>query len=227
MLETIENVSNPIASAFTHVSTSCTVIILLRELKSFRLIQEWRTHIHIKALHFEAAAQYRKAIDDNEAGRYGDEVARLGVAQECSQKGDNLCRKTKAISKIVQTNARDLLTSITSDLARSTRDNDLIYHKDVPSPSSLPIIVEATVAKLVVAPELLQPERLVGSANEPPIFGELVAHGVRTAVGGYLLCSWNRTQLTRCVELYEDRRSNWIKEEVLNLQKTLNSEVTM
>ncbi|KAG8880476.1 pH-response regulator protein palA/rim20 [Tulasnella sp. 332] len=173
--------------------------------------QEWRAHIEIKALHFEAVAQFHKAQDDNNGGRYGDEVARLQIAKQCSQKCNELCRRNRnSIVRPVQENARDLLKSVEADCATAVKDNDLIYHQDVTAVSQLPVIKEADIVKAAIAPELVHPDRLVGSDSEPPIFGDLVAHGVRMAV-----------------ELYQDRRSNWIKDEILDLQRALDSQVTI
>ncbi|KAG9001425.1 pH-response regulator protein palA/rim20 [Tulasnella sp. JGI-2019a] len=174
-------------------------------------LPEWRTHIEIKTLHFEAVAQFRKARDDNTGGRYGVEVARLDVAKTCSQKCNELCRRNRnSIASLVQSNASDLLKSVEGNWTTANKDNDLIYHQDVPSESHVPVIKEADIVKAAIAPELVHPDSLVRSDSEPPIFGDLVAHGVRMAV-----------------ELYQDRRSNWIKDEIFDLQKTLDSRITI
>ena len=41
----------------------------------------------MKQLHFEAAAQYRLSKEDLEKSRYGEEIARLKVAEGCAKKG--------------------------------------------------------------------------------------------------------------------------------------------
>lgn len=197
------------------------------------MIQEWRSHIEIKALHFEAVAQFQKAQDDNNSGRYGDEVARLQIAKECSQKCNELCRRSRSsIARLVQDDARDLLKSVEADFATASKDNDLIYHQDVTAMSQLPVIKEADIVKAAIGPELVHPDRLVGSEAEPPIFGDLVAHGVRMAVGKWEACDlkvWREFNAPPiiCAEIYEDRRSNWIKDEILDLQRALDSQVTM
>jgi hypothetical protein len=38
-------------------------------------------------MHFEAAAQYRLSQEDLEKSRYGEEIARLRVAEACAKKG--------------------------------------------------------------------------------------------------------------------------------------------
>lgn len=50
-------------------------------------LQSWINHITIKQLHFEAAAQFRMSQEDLDKGRYGDEIARLRVAEGLAKKG--------------------------------------------------------------------------------------------------------------------------------------------
>lgn len=145
--------------------------------------QEWLVHIEIKKLHFEAVAQYRKASDDNAAREFGDQIARLTIAKACAQQGLELYRRNKNVSKLLQANTADLLTALEPELAGLTRDNDLIYHQDVTPASRLTAIKEADVVKAVVVPELSDPNDTLRRNGELPIFGELVAHGVRMAVG--------------------------------------------
>jgi programmed cell death 6-interacting protein len=45
------------------------------------------SHITVKQMHFEAAAQFRLSIDDLEKSRYGEEIARLRVAEGLTKKG--------------------------------------------------------------------------------------------------------------------------------------------
>jgi programmed cell death 6-interacting protein len=70
----------PSAGFFPPVSSS---------LLSFPLPEKWIgwTHITVKQLHFEAAAQYRLSQEDLEKSRYGEEIARLKVAEACAKKG--------------------------------------------------------------------------------------------------------------------------------------------
>jgi programmed cell death 6-interacting protein len=50
-------------------------------------IQNWIAHITVKQMHFEAAAQYRLSQDDLDKSRYGEEIARLRVAESLAKKG--------------------------------------------------------------------------------------------------------------------------------------------
>jgi programmed cell death 6-interacting protein len=44
-------------------------------------------------MHFEAAAQYRLSQDDLEKSRYGEEIARLRVAEGLAKKGLDVGKK--------------------------------------------------------------------------------------------------------------------------------------
>jgi BRO1-like domain len=49
--------------------------------------QCWVPHLKIKQYHFEAAAQFRKSMDDSENARYGLELARLAQASQWARRG--------------------------------------------------------------------------------------------------------------------------------------------
>jgi hypothetical protein len=63
----IRDAVTPIWGAFPSVSESHTVP--LSAPGSGVIFQEWSVHIEVKHLHFSAAAQYRKSIDDTEHNR--------------------------------------------------------------------------------------------------------------------------------------------------------------
>lgn len=50
-------------------------------------MQNWIAHITVKQMHFEAAAQYRLSQEDLDKSRYGEEIARLRVAEGLAKKG--------------------------------------------------------------------------------------------------------------------------------------------
>lgn len=49
--------------------------------------QRWIPHLKIKQYHFEAAAQFRRSMDDSENARYGLELARLAQARQWARRG--------------------------------------------------------------------------------------------------------------------------------------------
>jgi programmed cell death 6-interacting protein len=76
-----------------------------------------------------------------------------------------------------------LLDQVQSDFTRSERDNDLIYHQDVPSPSALPPIVGASVISSTVPPGLDDPQKQL--VNEDMVFGSMISLGARQAIGSF------------------------------------------
>jgi programmed cell death 6-interacting protein len=131
--------------------------------------------------------------------RYGHEVARLASAQSTARRAFDTARRgaSKLVLEDVKvcyccpinyhlTIIQSLLEIVDSNLARAQRDNDLIYHQDVPS-ASLPVIQPASMVASVVPPGLSEPKKILG--NDNLIFGELISWGAQTAIGsrGYSL----------------------------------------
>jgi len=58
--------------------------------------KNWISHITVKQMHFEAAAQYRMSQEELEKSRYGTEVSRLKVAEGLAKKGLDVGKKNVA-----------------------------------------------------------------------------------------------------------------------------------
>jgi programmed cell death 6-interacting protein len=113
--------------------------------------------------------------------RYGYELARLFHAKTCATKAYDIARKGGVSPSVVQ-DAKGLVDALTQNIARAERDNDLIYHQDVPSISSLDIIAPAGMAKSTTPAGLLEPQSVLEKANESVIFGELLPWGAKEAI---------------------------------------------
>ncbi|KAH8092591.1 pH-response regulator [Cristinia sonorae] len=166
----------------------------------------WLAHLETKQLHFEAAAQVRKSIDDLEANRYGNELTRLSLAKTLAQKGFDVARRA-AVAPAILNDIRSVLDNVQKNLHRAERDNDLIYHQDVPPATSLPPIQDASMVQSLVAKALLEPKTIV--KPDAVIFGELLGWGAR-----------------RAIDIYKDRCQNWIREEVMGRAQRLDDVVT-
>lgn len=70
------------------------------------------------------------------------------------------------------------------NIARAERDNDLIYHQDVPAASALPVIPEQPVAQISVPPGLKNPQCAIGT--EGVIFGGLLGWGASEAISKFI-----------------------------------------
>jgi programmed cell death 6-interacting protein len=73
---------------------------------------------------------------------------------------------------------------VQKNIARAERDNDLIYHQDVPAVSALPVIPEAPVAQLTVPPGLKDPQSAIG--NDGVIFGDMPGWGASEAISEFI-----------------------------------------
>lgn len=62
----------------------------------------------MKQLHFEAAAQYRLSQEELEKSRYGEEIARLRVAEGLTKKGIDAGRRGVADSVLSETKVSGL-----------------------------------------------------------------------------------------------------------------------
>jgi hypothetical protein len=80
--------------------------------------QNWIAHITVKQLHFEAAAQYRLSQEDLEKSRYGEEIARLKVAEACAKKG-------------LDTGKRGVANSVIEDLKVSYSHKQVLDYREL------------------------------------------------------------------------------------------------
>ncbi|EPQ54076.1 BRO1-domain-containing protein [Gloeophyllum trabeum ATCC 11539] len=162
----------------------------------------WIPHCEAKRYHFEAVAQYRKSVDDLEVSRYGHELSRLNQASMLAKKGYDIARRAGIAPAVVQ-DVKSLLDEVQKNIARAERDNDLIYHQDVPAPSALPVIAGAALVGSNTPTGLLQPSTVIGDGGV--IFGELLAWGAREAV-----------------DIYQNRKEETLKDGVFDRAQELD-----
>lgn len=75
---------------------------------------------------------------------------------------------------------KSLLETITPHQSRAQRDNDLIYHQDVPPSSALLAIQEAKLVTPTIPKGLVNPSIILLSTR--PLFSDLVSWGAREAI---------------------------------------------
>lgn len=80
---------------------------------------------------------------------------------------------------------QSLLAVVKDSYTRSERDNDLIYHKEVPSLAALPVISPAPMVKSDVPSGLQDPQAVL--QRDGVIFGELLAWGAKAAISKPLI----------------------------------------
>ncbi|KAI0766745.1 ALIX V-shaped domain binding to HIV-domain-containing protein [Irpex lacteus] len=168
--------------------------------------QGWIAHLETKELHFEGVSQFRKSVDDLEANRYGHEITRLTLANAAVRRGHEVGRKGRVAPAVLR-DIQSLVDAVQENLSRAEKDNDLIYHQEVPAASSLPQIKEVGMVQSMVSEALAEPKTALG--NDAVIFGELLGYGAKVAI-----------------EIYEDRRKSWIEEEVLARAQQMDDAAT-
>ncbi|KAG8763567.1 pH-response regulator protein palA/rim20 [Ceratobasidium sp. 423] len=168
--------------------------------------QEWINHLTLKKHHFEGVAQYRQSRSDLLSRKYGVELGRLKLAQSEVKQG--LERSSRGVAKPVVDDVKSLSKALETNFSRAQQDNDLIYHQNVPPESTLEPIVGVNMVNSIIDNKLKDPSLAIGNTDNA-LFAGLVSYGVRMAV-----------------EVYVDRRDNWIKEEVEGTVKQMDTDIT-
>ncbi|GAA5906375.1 hypothetical protein JCM6882_002712 [Rhodosporidiobolus microsporus] len=180
-----------------------------------RVVFPWdlTRHLLLKSAHFTSVAHYRKSLDDLGANRYGDELGRLELAErtlrEALVKAGVAARRGAAAQGVhgggaggggwegvldcVVRDLKSLQKTVSDNLARATKDNNLIYLATPTSPSLLPPLTSAPLARPLLPPTLSPPA--------PPPTNAWLAPLVPREVGAVL-------------ELWEDRKREWVRGEV-------------
>ncbi|OCH95381.1 BRO1-domain-containing protein [Obba rivulosa] len=139
----------------------------------------WLPHLESKELHFRAAAQVRKSVDDLEASRYGHEISRLTEALTLAKRGYEIARRG-GVAPAVLDDSKSILEIVQKDLVRAERDNSLIYHDDIPPISALPAIPEVSMVQSAVPIGLSDHKSVIG--NNEVLFAELVPDAAKVAI---------------------------------------------
>jgi programmed cell death 6-interacting protein len=166
----------------------------------------WLTHMQVKTLHFNAAAQFRKSCECISKNRYGEEIARLQLANGYVKRAFEMLR---SVSPSVVNDLKSLQQIIQTNLARAVKDNDVIYLEQIPSPSALPPIQQFEMVQPEAPADVLDPVSLMlnneqrsDSLPHPviglPLFQKLVPFAVHQAAS-----------------VYVDRKERIIKEDII------------
>lgn len=164
----------------------------------------WIPHLETKKYHFNAASQFRKSMDELEASRYGDEIQRLMIAEADAKKGFNIAKRA-GVAQAVLNDVKSLIDNVQKNLARAERDNDLIYHQNVPAPSVIAAIQEVSMVQSIIPPGLQDPKSVIG--NDGIIFGDMLGWGAREAIN-----------------IYNDNKGNLLQEKIVEPAQNFNEE---
>ena len=155
----------------------------------------WVKVVQVKSAHFVAVSEYFQALADGEANSHGSAIARLHLAEASSKsavqfaKGipnnpsaqSNLSSETgPSLKSITQRH----LENVIEKLSALIKDNDFIYHQNVPAEASLQPVSKTPAAKAIPVSELYQGQdiqRIIG----PDIFQKIVPMSVTESASMY------------------------------------------
>ncbi|TKA54500.1 hypothetical protein B0A53_03193 [Rhodotorula sp. CCFEE 5036] len=167
-----------------------------------------------KHAHFTAVAHYRRSLDDLGANRYGDELGRLRICERAladvllpSKPGGGGGKR--GVPEAVVRDLKSMHSMISENLARATKDNDLIYLASPTPPSSLPPIVPFPLAKPTPPRELLEPLNHLSSQQ-----------------GGAWLQAMLPSRVRDALEVWDDRKRVWFADEVQKVVRGLDDQAT-
>src|ERR1700730_13968058 len=98
-------------------------------------------------------------------------------------------------SSHVVTTLQSLLNTLQKNYTRSERDNNLIYHHEIPAASALAPIPETSMVRSVVPSGLENPKAVLG--EESLMFDELLGWGAREAISKSMTSQTFHAQSTR------------------------------
>ncbi|KAJ2855650.1 pH-response regulator protein palA/rim20 [Coemansia erecta] len=165
--------------------------------------QAWLDTFKVKKLYFSAEAQYRKAQDCLADCHYGEEVARMKLANDiCGQINELVLsdqRWSKSIRVCIVDMAKQQMELVSSNCSRAVHDNDVIYLDPVPSVSTLAAIPPYKLAQSKT-PEIVEnPGKFLGDEElGPPLFKGLVPFVIHQAAS-----------------LYEDRKEQLVTKDLI------------
>lgn len=181
----------------------------------------WITHMQIKALHFNAAAQFRKSCECISQDKYGEEVSRLQVASDFVRRAFDIIRSSgygRTGGSIAVTNdLKSLQQILASNLARAEKDNDVIYLESIPLFSSLPAILKTQMVKPIAPTEVSDPVSLMLNNDSRT---DLLPHPI---IGLPLFQKLVPFAVHQAASVYVDRKERLIKEDIISKLEELTA----
>ncbi|KAI7861408.1 BRO1-like domain-containing protein [Spinellus fusiger] len=173
----------------------------------------WLSHLQIKALHFHAAAQFRKSCECISQNKYGEEVARLQIANGHVKRACDMLKGLgdhNRVSGAVVSDLKSLAHIIHINLARAEKDNNVIYLEVIPPFSSLPTIQKTEMVKALAPTEVVDPVSLMMSNTNHRMDG--MPHPV---IGLPLFQKLVPFAVHQAASVYADRKERLLKEDIL------------
>ncbi|KAF4471698.1 vacuolar -sorting bro1 [Fusarium albosuccineum] len=155
----------------------------------------WLMMIQIKTNLLNSMAQYYQALADDEANQHGIAVGRLQAAEVQAKEAERVAKNFPSsvpLSSNLSAECGGLLQELTkrhystvqNQLQSLLRDNDYIYHQEVPAEASLEAVAKLPAAKPIPVSELYAGQdiqRITG----PDLFAKIVPFAVTESASLY------------------------------------------
>ncbi|TPX33881.1 hypothetical protein SmJEL517_g03330 [Synchytrium microbalum] len=152
----------------------------------------WADLVRVKAKHFQAISMYHKALQLETENKYGEIVGHLQLAEIYAREAQKLATSFQSSFPSFTTTSLSTTSSdsgsagqsttvaaalveitklnvnvISDHKTRATKDNDLIYHENVPNPDTIPAVDKLAAVKPITFAEVCAG----GAADIPKIIG--------------------------------------------------------
>lgn len=140
-------------------------------------------------------AQYYQAMTDDEAGQHGIAVGRLQVAETQAKEAERVARNFPSSTPlssnlsaecggVLQEVAKRHHSTVQNQLQSLLRDNDYIYHQEVPTEASLEAVAKLPAAKPIPVSELYAGQD-IQHITGPDLFSKIVPFAVTESASLY------------------------------------------
>lgn len=186
----------------------------------------WLNHIIVKQYHFAAASQYRKSQEDLSNSRYGDEIARLQLAETHVKTALGTSKKALPnSSEALMSDLKGLQGVVEINLKRARKDNELIYLEPVTTAGSLPTIAGARTVQAKLPVEIARPFDCLRAPSSTPPAAQSGFEDILPALGKPLLGALVPYGAHVAVSVYEDRKDRWWRDNVEGKRQELEAVV--
>ncbi len=148
----------------------------------------WIVHCQTKAQYFLALANTKKAAEMIASDAYGKELCRLEMALQFAREAKSLLDqygKVKESGKVVPpeliADITSIMAHVSKNLERAKKDNDIIYHDQIPSRDAIGDIGVAVVANPIPFKPVEEQLEHVGA----PIFDALPSYTLQKTLFGF------------------------------------------
>ncbi|BGP18073.1 hypothetical protein JCM10213_008390 [Rhodosporidiobolus nylandii] len=185
------------------MQASAAYASIVEEVKEWQtkgvFLREWSLLVQTKAKYFASLANYHRSVADTAAGKYGEALARLNLAESLAKEANRFAQSFSASFSTTSTAtslaadapvalaemAKMHLSLVSETRAKAQKDNDIVYNEVVPSEASLALIEKGKnvaepipIHDVYATPDV---QKIVG----PDLFAKLVPLSVHESASLY------------------------------------------